>query len=290
MKIPFPEIFSYDLCLSFLKRSPREVLHRIENETVTKALVIEGQQVIFQIRSEGKGLQVDFLNTKPSTKSKQFVEAYIREWFDMETDLKPFYALVRKDELLKDLVKKFHGYRIIGQPDLFESLVWAVLGQQINLQFAYTLKQRFVQQFGGRIHFNGLDHFLFPQPELVATLGDADLLPLQFSRQKSKYVKLIGEAFASGSVSKEKLGKLPFDEAKTELMKIKGIGNWTANYSLMKTFRYPNAFPLEDAGLHNAIKNLKGMKKKPSLTQVKRIFKSYKGWEAYATLYLWKSL
>ncbi len=290
MRIPFPEIFSYDLCLSYLKRSPREVLHRIENERVIKALSLEGKLVIFQITSDDKYLLIEFLNAKPSIKIQKMVEAYIREWFDMETDLRPFYTLARKDELLKDLVKKFHGYRIIGQPDLFESLVWAVLGQQINLQFAYTLKQRFVQQFGERFAFGGSDHFLFPVPKLVATLGDDDLLPLQFSRQKSKYVKLIGEAFASHTVSKEKLSELSFEDAKTELMKIKGIGNWTANYALMKTFRYPNAFPLEDAGIHNAIRKLKGMKKKPSLTQVKRIFKNYKGWEAYATLYLWKSL
>lgn len=290
MKIPFPEIFSYDLCLSFLKRSPREVLHRIESESVIKALSVEGQPIIFQVKANDKNLQVDFLNTKPSSIIQKQVETYIREWFDMETDLKPFYAVAQKDDLLKDLVKKFHGYRIVGQPDLFESLVWAVLGQQINLQFAYTLKQRFVQQFGERVGFDGIDYFLFPEPKLVATLGDDDLLPLQFSRQKSKYVKLIGEAFANGTVSKQSLSRLPFEEAKTELMKIKGIGNWTANYALMKTFRYPNAFPLEDAGVHNAIKNLKGMKKKPSLTQVKRIFKNYKGWEAYATLYLWKSL
>jgi DNA-3-methyladenine glycosylase II len=290
MKISLPEIFSFDLCLSYLKRSPREVLHRIENDQVIKALLIEGQIVIFKIYLDGKELFTEFLNTRPTAKTKEFVETYIREWFDMDTDLKPFYNLAKKDELLKSLVKKYYGYRIVGQPDLFESLIWAVLGQQINLQFAYTLKQRFVQQFGERIHFDGSDHFLFPEPKLVATLSDKDLLPLQFSRQKSKYTRLIGEAFANGTVSKEKLGKLSFEDAKTELMKIKGIGNWTANYALMKTFHYPNAFPLEDAGLHNAIKNLRGMKKKPSLTTVKRIFKNYKGWEAYATLYLWKSL
>jgi len=290
MQIPFPEIFSYELSLSFLQRSPREILHRVEDESITKALSVDGHLVVFQIKKDSNGLFVNFLNTKPSVKTQKQVEGYIREWFDMETDLKPFYRLARKDDLLKNLVKDFHGYRIVGQPDLFESLVWAVLGQQINLQFAYTLKQRFVQQFGERVSFNEVDHYLFPEPKLVATLGDDDLLPLQFSRQKSKYTKLIGEAFASGAVSKEMLGKLSFEDAKTELMKIKGIGNWTANYALMKTFRYPNAFPLEDAGIHNAIKNLKGMKKKPSLDQVKRIFKNYKGWEAYATLYLWKSL
>lgn len=293
MKIDLPENFSYELSLSFLKRSPREVLHRLENETVSKALQVDGKPVIFQITNGNEYLNVNFLNLKTGQITKDIemhTINFIREWFDLETDLKPFYALARKDELLKDLVKKYKGYRIIGQPDLFESLVWAVLGQQINLQFAYTLKQRFVEQFGERINHDGTDYFLFPQPKIVSQLTDNDLLPLQFSRQKSKYVKLIGEAFASNAVSKESLSKLSFDDAKAELMKIKGIGNWTANYALMKTFRYPNAFPLEDAGIHNAIKNLKNMKKKPSLEQVKRIFRKYKGWEAYATLYLWKSL
>ncbi len=290
MNIPLPEIFSFDLCLSFLKRSPREVLHRIENNRVTKAIKMEGEPIIFRLYQKEENLCVVFLNGDQEFSIQKRIASYIREWFDLDTNLKPFYSLASKDELLKDLVKKFYGYRIIGQPDLFESLVWAVLGQQINLQFAYTLKQRFVQQFGDKVHHAGTDYYLFPAPKLVAALTDEDLLPLQFSRQKSKYVKLIGEAFADGTVSKIKLDQCSFEDAKTELMKIKGIGNWTANYALMKTFRYPNAFPLEDVGLHNAIKNLKGMKEKPSLAKVKRIFKNYKGWEAYATLYLWKSL
>ena len=182
------------------------------------------------------------------------------------------------------------GYRIVGQPDLFESLVWAVIGQQINLSFAYTLKQRFVESFGYREIAQNKTFYLFPKPEEVAKLNDADLLPLQFSKQKSKYVVEIAKAFVNQEVSKESIAKLSFEEAKEKLMSIKGVGNWTANYALMKTFRYPNAFPLEDAGVHNAIKNIKRMKEKSTLDQVRRIFKKYKGWEAYATLYLWKSL
>lgn len=290
MEIVLPENFSYELTLSFLKRSPREILHRIDGDRIGKAIVVNGSPLVFQIEYDQKNLKVDFINAVPDTASQQYVSSYIREWFDLETNLKPFYALAKKDDLLADLVKRFKGYRIVGQPDLFESLVWAVLGQQINLQFAYTLKQRFVEQFGMSVNHQHQDYFLFPEPKIVAQLSDGDLLPLQFSRQKSKYVQLIGEAFANNVVSKEKLSELSFEEAKAELMKIKGIGNWTANYALMKTFRYPNAFPLEDAGIHNAIKNLKRMKKKPSIEQVKRIFKRYKGWEAYATLYLWKSL
>lgn len=290
MKIKQPQNFSYELCFSFLRRSPKEILHRLDEDKVIKVISLDGENIIFKISPSSDHLVLDFLNATPAKQTQTQVELYVREWFDMDTDLTPFYALAKKDDLLKDLVKKFRGYRIVGQPDLFESLVWAVLGQQINLQFAYTLKQRFVERFGERVSHDGVDYFLFPSPRLVAGLTDEDLLPLQFSRQKSKYVTLIGKAFADGIISKQKLSSLSFEEAKNELMKIKGIGNWTANYALMKTFRYPNAFPLEDAGVHNAIKNLKGMKKKPTLNQVKRIFKNYKGWEAYATLYLWKSL
>jgi DNA-3-methyladenine glycosylase II len=169
-------------------------------------------------------------------------------------------------------------------------LVWAVLGQQINVQFAYTLKQRFVEEFGAKLLFDSQHYYLFPTPDVVSALSDAQLLPLQFSRQKSNYTVLIAEAFACNEISKEKLRGLSLQDAKEKLMKIKGVGNWTANYALMKTFRYPDAFPLEDAGIHNAIKNLKKMKQKPTLEQVKNAFKKYKGWEAYATLYLWKSL
>jgi DNA-3-methyladenine glycosylase II len=289
-QIKLPTEYNHDLTLQFLSRSPKENLHFIENQTVTKLLLIDNNPVLISIEAKQETLKVEVLNKKPSPQDKELIERFIVEWFDLDSDLKMFYALAKKDELLKPLVKKFYGYRIIGQPDLFESLIWAVLGQQINLSFAYTLKQRFVETFGSRIIIDKKDYYVFPTPKTVAQLTDVDLLPLQFSRQKSKYTVNIAKEFTSGNIAKEKLKGLPLMALKEELMKVKGIGNWTANYAIMKTFRYPDAFPLEDAGLHNAIKNQLQLKGKPSLDRVKKIFKKYKGWEAYVTLYLWKSL
>lgn len=288
--LPVPEEFSYEMNFQFLERSPRELLHRIENRSVVKLIKMGDEKILFRIKAGEQKLILEFLNGSPSPSGKEYVRKYVTEWFDLENDLKPFYKLAAGDKLLKNLITKYFGYRIIGQPDLFESIVWAVLGQQINLQFAYTLKQRFVEQFGERLFWKDQSYFLFPEAKLVAGLTNDHLLPLQFSRQKSLYTIIIADAFASGEISKEKLKGLPLVEAKERLMKIKGVGNWTANYALMKTFRYPDAFPLEDAGVHNAIKNLKAMDRKPTLEEVKKLFKKYKGWEAYATLYLWKSL
>jgi DNA-3-methyladenine glycosylase II len=290
--IPVFDEFSFKRSIEFLQRSPKELLHFVDDNHVSKMIEIGSKKIVFElIQEKSNQLQVRVVSGIPLQQSeKEQLILFIKEWFDLDADLKPFYALVKDDKLLGPLVKEYFGYRIIGQPDLFESLVWAVIGQQINLQFAYTLKQRFVEQLGEKHTIGDKVYYLFPTPQVVSTLSDEHLLPLQFSRQKSKYVVLIAQAFLSGSISKEKLKDLPFQEAKEKLMSIKGVGNWTANYALMKTFRYPEAFPLEDAGVHNAIKNLRKMKTKPTLDQVKRIFKKYKGWEAYATLYLWKSL
>ena len=288
--LPVPRQFNYELNYQFLERSPRELLHRLAERAVIKLLKVGDEKVLFLVKAGNGKLIVSFLNGDPTSSAKAQVKQFVNEWFDLENDLAPFYKMASRDSLLGDLVKKYYGYRIIGQPDLFESLIWAVLGQQINLQFAYTLKQRFVQHFGERLFWQNESYYLFPTAALVAELKNEVLLPLQFSRQKSLYTITIAEAFASGEISKQQLEGIPLIDAREKLMKIKGIGNWTANYALMKTFRYPDAFPLEDAGLHNAIRILKKMDRKPSVEEVKKLFKKYKGWEAYATLYLWKSL
>lgn len=297
--IEAPSEFDFDLCMTFLQRSPRELLHRWDNDSVRKLLLINNRPVLFELRDgsdrsgeshDGKGIFVRVLNAVLTDDDRAILEQYIRSWFDLDTDLRPFYDKVKTDKLLGDLVKRFYGYRIIGQPDIFESLIWAVLGQQINLAFAYTLKQRFVERYGVKFGHDGQVYYTFPQPSVVAQLTDDDLLPLQFSRQKSRYTVSIGQAFLNRTISQERLAAMPLTEARDTLMQIKGVGNWTANYALMKTFRYKDAFPAEDVGIHNAIRLIRNSKKKPTVDEVRRLFRKYKGWEAYATLYLWKSL
>jgi len=290
MIITTPDEFEFKEILHFLGRSPKELLHQLEADRVIKLLKIEGQPILIRLSASGKNIKAETLSGKNTWLIQSAVKQYVIDWFDLDKDLKPFYAMAKKDKYLKSLVRKYFGYRIVGQPDLFESLVWAVLGQQINLSFAYTLKQQFVKGFGERLSFKDREYFLFPSAEQVAQLSAKDLLNIQFSRQKAAYTIGIAKAFSSGEISKEMINGLPLEEAKKILIKIKGIGNWTANYALMKTFRYPDAFPLEDAGLKNAVRTSLKLDRAPTLAEIEKVFEAYKGWEAYATLYLWRSL
>jgi DNA-3-methyladenine glycosylase II len=258
---------------------------------VFKLITINSEKVLFKIGCIYKShLHITVLNKKINARTKLELEKYIREWFDLDQDILPFYKLAAKDKVLKPIVENFYGYRIVGQPDLFESLTWAVIGQQINLPFAYTMKQRLVENFGETLEFEKVTYYTFPKPEIIASLTHEQLLPLQFSRQKSKYAIGIAAAFVSGEISKDKIKNLTWDEALNELIKIKGVGQWTANYALLRTFRYPNAFPLGDAGINNAIRKILKLDRRPTTEEVLKYFKKYKGWEAYATLYLWKMI
>jgi len=78
--------------------------------------------------------------------------------------------------------------------------------------------------------------------------------------------------------------------AEKQLTAIHGIGPWTANYVLMRCLRFPSAFPIDDVGLHNAIKFITGSENKPTKNEIKDFAANWANWESYATFYLWRVL
>ena len=72
-------------------------------------------------------------------------------------------------------------------------------------------------------------------------------------------------------------------KAEKQLVGIRGIGPWTANYVLMRCLRMPAAFPIDDVGLHNAIKHLLGLEAKPTKKEILELSAGWANWESYAT-------
>ena len=185
---------------------------------------------------------------------------------------------------------KYSGLRLIGIPDLFEAMTWAITGQQINLTFAYKLKRNFVEKYGERILFDKCNYYVYPTPQKISKVTMQDLLKLQLSKQKAEYIIEAAKVISQNKISKDGLQKLSFIEAKEKLCEIKGVGNWTANYVIMKCLRDPDAFPVEDVGLHNAIKKNLNLNSKPSIEDIINLSSKWNGHYAYSTFYLWRSL
>ncbi|MDN5210580.1 DNA-3-methyladenine glycosylase [Fulvivirgaceae bacterium BMA12] len=291
IKIKPPEIFNYEECLWFLDRGFDDCLHQINKNTITKALKIQNNLFLVSIRYEGTLLSIQILQGNPSAKEGELIKSYISQWFDLYTDLEKFYKIANKDPVLKPLIKKYWGLRLIGIEDLFEALCWAIIGQQINLSFAYKTKRALVENYGRTIEHNGTSHYLFPTPDTLSNCSVEALKKLQFSRNKAQYLISLAKDFRDGIISKDQLMALDSKENMlTRLTNLKGVGAWTANYAMMKCLKIPTAFPIQDVGLHNALKQQLGLKEKPTLESIQQLAKNWKNWEGYATLYLWRSL
>lgn len=295
LRLPVPEEFSFAENMKYLSRSSNECLLRIGDQRVYKAIPLENGEIpVVEISADGNdALAVRFLGgTAPSRKrDREEVVRYVRDWFDLDTDLRPFYELAKEDALLRGAVESFYGLRNMGIPDLFEAIAWGIIGQQINLAFAYTLKRRLVEQFGRSVDCEGERYLVFPSAGDIAALNVQDLEGVRMTLKKSEYLIGTARLIAAGELTKEGLRAAGgIKEAEKQLVGIRGIGPWTANYVLMRCLRMPDAFPVDDVGLHNAVKHVLGMDRKPARKELLAWAEGWEKWESYATFYLWRVL
>lgn len=265
-------------------------MHIIEGRVLHKAIEVDGQTVVFSLHEEGDQLTLGFMNDAGETTAEEVI-AYVNDWLDLDRDLGPFYALLRRNSGIAHMAVAYKGLRMVGIPDMYEALCWSIIGQQINLGFAYTLKRRLVEQYGRAVTDGARTLYLFPHPAVVREIPAEAWRDMQFSRSKAEYLTCISGMFIRGELSREKLEQYATHEERLkQLTAVKGIGTWTANYVLMKSLKEMQAIPHGDAGLLNALLQHKLIRDRQDTDGISRLFDAFKGWEAYLVFYLWRSL
>ncbi|WP_078668059.1 DNA-3-methyladenine glycosylase family protein [Chitinophaga eiseniae] len=294
IKIPVndPANFSFQECLHFLGRSDKECLHYIVDGKLRRMLLAGGEPVVVEIAQGGDAAYLEATVLAPAGVMfpEKDIQDFVTRWLHLDADLGDFYAYTQTDPLLRGLAAEYRGLRLVGMPDLFEAVTWPIIGQQINLSFAYTLRQRFIRHFGYHQQVDGTDYYLYPHPAVIASLTPEVLTPMQFSRSKAQYLVETATVMASGQLSEQVLAPLDYAAARDRLVALKGIGNWSANYTLMKYSRFPQAVLLEDAGLQNAVRQRLQLPAKPSMAALQEYTRPWQQHAAYAVFYLWRSL
>lgn len=287
-----PDIFSFSECLHFLDRGYDDCLYSIESDQIIKPLCIDGQKLLLKVTDSPEALRIELLlPDEVSDQTSNKISNYVIQWFDLERNLNHFYHLLGEWESLTFMQEQYYGLRLMGIPDLFEALCWCVIGQQINLTFAHRLKRRLVETYGMSITYNSDRHYFFPEPDVLANLTVDTLRDKQFSHRKAEYIIGIARQFAEGKLSKSYLTDLPNRQHQLRhLMKIRGVGEWTANYVLMKSIRQPNCITFGDTGLQSAVSSLLDLQRKPTRKEIEDLFEPFAGWESYLNIYLWRTL
>jgi DNA-3-methyladenine glycosylase II len=210
------------------------------------------------------------------------VENAARRICDADTGLCEFYEVLGQDRRLAALAEVFRGLKIFRSPSLYESLVIAVLEQQVNFNFAGQVKAALVARYGTHLEFEGARYSVFPAPARLSMTPATELRELKISGQKAAYIRGLSSAAVEGLLHPN--GSSP---AIADLLAHKGVGPWTANYVGLRVFGARDALPSHDVGLLKAAKRHLAMRGKVTPARLERRLRPFAGWRGYVTWYLW---
>lgn len=182
-------------------------------------------------------------------------------------------SLVDKD--LKSVIDNFGPPPMWSRDPGFSTLVYIVLEQQVSLasaKAAYEKLKRYTPNLN---------------PDKFLKIKDSKLKEIGFSRQKMQYCRNIALAIEEGVLQIDELLHLPDDRVRLELLKITGIGPWTADIYLLMALNRADIWPVGDLALISAVQKLKNLPKRPNTFEFETLGETWKPLRAVAARILW---
>jgi len=184
-------------------------------------------------------------------------------------------ALASADAGLAAIVERYGDPPMWGRPRGFATLVQIILEQQVSLAAAATMYARIERSLGGMT------------PAIVRRSGVAALQGLGVTRQKSAYIVALADRVVDGSLPLASLPRRPDAEVAELLVRVPGIGPWTASIYLLMALRRPDVWPPGDLALHKAMSRLPSFGRVPSSDEAAGHALRWRPWRAVAARILW---
>ena len=184
-------------------------------------------------------------------------------------------TLTKKDKHLKQVIGQYGYPPMWTRPNTFQTLILTILEQQVSLASAYAAFKKLKQKIG------------FVTTDKILALTDAELKACYFSRQKIIYARALATAVKDKKLSLKKLSFADEVTVRTELKKIKGIGDWTVDVYLMHALQRTDLFPLGDIALVNSLKEVKQLSQTITKDEMLAIAESWRPYRTIASMILW---
>jgi AraC family transcriptional regulator of adaptative response / DNA-3-methyladenine glycosylase II len=291
LRLPCRRPFSPDTVLQFLGTRAVNGVEVLEGSTYRRSMGLpHGHGVVALTAAAGEaggdGAGPAFVNGELHLSDLRDLTTAVsrcRQLLDLDADPVAIWEALRHDPLVGALVSENPGRRVPGAVDGFELAVRAVIGQQVSVQGARTIAGRLVEAAGEALPGTegGVTH-LFPTPAGLRELAERD--PDVFSMPSGRRRALVALAAAveDGDVVIDP-GADPA-ELRASLVRLPGIGPWTAEYVAMRALRDPDAFMPTDLGIRRAAQTL-GLPDDPA--HLVTLTESWRPWRSYAMAHLW---
>jgi len=189
-------------------------------------------------------------------------------------------AKLNRDPRLKSVISRvgeprFHEY---SREDLLHNLIEAIVAQQLSGKVAAVI-------FG---RLKALEPRRFPDPRRLLKHSDDVLRGVGLSRAKIASIRDLCDAVLTGRLDLDALEDMADEEAVRALVRVRGIGDWTAHMALIFSLRRPDVWPVGDLALRKALWNTLGLQAMPSQKEAEALGDRWRPYRSYACWYLWQ--
>lgn len=269
-------------------RDPESPVEKVDGRSFVKVLHRAGPPLIVRVQFDRGFARCEVTSlTSVSGDDMRRAHAVVLRILGLVFDPAGLERRVARNRTLRPLVNGRAGLRMPLMSDPFEALIWGIVGQQVNLPFAYKLR-RVIIELAGTDAGNGMR--AHPDAHAVAALDYADLTRRQFSRRKAEYVIDTARAIAVGDLDLDALAAGPATAAERRLLEVRGLGPWSAQYMLMRGFGFADCVPAGDSGLATALERFFRLEARPDAVATRRLMEAFAPHRTLATFHFWTSL
>ncbi|MGB6102397.1 MAG: AlkA N-terminal domain-containing protein [Pusillimonas sp.] len=287
-RVPLPPSFRFGDMLAFHQRDAHEIAERVKESSLRKGLLWQGVPACLNLRFlPGQALAELALDGAAAPDSQALLEATVRRMLGLAQDVDTFERQYRRHPLVGGLIQRQAGLRVPVAVTPFEALSWAIIGQQISVGAATSIRRKLIQATGLR-HSSGL--LCHPGPDEIAALGPDGLRQAGFSAGKAATLIELAPLIANKQLPLDDwLQAPPVEDIRERLLAVRGIGPWTVSYTLLRGFGWLDGSLHGDVAVRRGIEALLGAPGKLNEKQAKIWLEEFSPWRALLAAHLWAS-
>ncbi len=286
--LPLPAHYRFQDMLAFHARDREALAEQVGAATLRKGLWWRGQPVVLQVEFAPGQAQVQWqMADGGQALAAQEWLPLVQRMLGLKQDIAAFEAQWSGHPLLGPVLRQQMGLRVPVAGTPFEALAWAVMGQQISVAAAVSLRRRLILAAGLR-HASGL--YCHPQAEQVLALGLEPLRQSGFSQAKARSLLAVSEAVQDGALPLQVWAaapQLPVEQIRAALLAIKGIGPWTVGYTLLRGFGWLDGSLHGDVAVRRGIARLLQADADLGQAQAEAWLAPFAPWRALVAAHLW---
>ncbi|PHM73625.1 DNA-3-methyladenine glycosylase family protein [Xenorhabdus kozodoii] len=274
--------------LAFHQRDEMGVAEIVRDSQVKKGIIWHENPALLTMTMENNRakIQLDIDGDKVCSPQPEALSTLASHMLGLEQPVDVFESAYQDHPVIGALVSRQTGLRIYQSATPFEALSWAIIGQQISLSAAISIRRRFIQALGLQ-HSSGL--LCFPNYQQVMQCSQPELRQCGFSVSKANALLNVCQLIDSGALELNiPAGEDEMKRLTNSLLAIKGIGMWTVNYALLRGFSYLDGSLHGDVAVRRNLQHLLSQEDKVSAEQAEKWLADFSPWKALVGAHLWQ--